>query len=167
MLKAPWAWIVGGVRIRQFVGFSLSSAVLSPEEITAELGLEPDRCLVRGSKRSDPPVPVGHVWEVRCDERGLRIDEQADRVFRRIRPHADSIRELIATSPVGAVLSICRDFEADDGEEELLAEVAGPDGDTLTKLAGQHQLLGWHLDVAFLAFLVTVGADIDCDEYGE
>lgn len=155
------------MRIRQFVGFSLFSTVISAEEIAFRLGIESDHFLVRGSKRSDPPVPVEHVWEVRCDEPGLGIDEQVDRVFQRIRPHADSIRALVATSPVGAVLSIFRDFDADDGEDEVLTESTTPGGGKLTKLAGQHQLLGWHLDAEFLAFLVTVGADIDGDEYGE
>lgn len=153
--------------IRQFVGFSLFSTVISSEEIALKLGLEPDHFLVRGSKRSDPPVPVEHVWEVRCDEPELRIDEQADRVFQRIRPHTDSMRDLVATSPVGAILSIFRDFDADDGEDKALTESITPGGEVPTKLAGQHQLLGWHLDAEILAFLVSVGADIDCDEYGE
>lgn len=155
------------MRIRQSVAFSLFSTVISSEEIAFRLRVEPDRFLVRGSKRFNPPAPVEHLWQMRCDEPGLGIDEQADRVFQRISPHADTIRELVATSPVGAVLSIFRDFDADDGEREVLSDSVTPGGETLTKLAGQHQLLGWHLDAEFLAFLVTVGADIDCDEYGQ
>jgi hypothetical protein len=39
-----------------------------------------------------------------------------------------------------------------------------PDG--LEKLAGQHQLLGSHLNREVLDFLTEVGAELDADEYG-
>lgn len=45
-------------------------------------------------------------------------------------------------------------------------EIVTPDGEILTKLPGQHQLLGWGLEPADLAFLVRIGASLDCDEYG-
>jgi hypothetical protein len=60
------------------------------------------------------------------------------------------------------MLQLVRHFDDDDGEEEELSVSDAP----LQKLAGQHQLLGWHLDSDVLGFLARVGAEIDADEYG-
>ncbi|GAA4261079.1 hypothetical protein GCM10022255_092280 [Dactylosporangium darangshiense] len=39
-------------------------------------------------------------------------------------------------------------------------------GMVLAALPGQHHLLGWHITAADLAFLVSIHADLDVDEYG-
>jgi hypothetical protein len=36
----------------------------------------------------------------------------------------------------------------------------------MKKLPGQHQLLGWHLGTEDLAFLASISAVLDVDEYG-
>jgi hypothetical protein len=36
----------------------------------------------------------------------------------------------------------------------------------MEKPAGQHHLLGWHLDAEVIRFLAGVKADFDVDEYG-
>ncbi|WP_354481358.1 DUF4279 domain-containing protein [Leifsonia sp. 563] len=154
------------VRIRQYVYFRLFSETVTADAITEALGLDPDRVSVRGSRRVDPPRPVTHSWQLRCGEPGLRVDEQVERVVRRLQPIDARIRELVATADVEAVLQIVRNFDAEDGEREILDVSVSPAGDTLTKLAGQHQLLGWHLDARTLAFLSNIGAELDCDEYG-
>jgi len=59
-------------------------------------------------------------------------------------------------------LSVDCYLDDDDGEEEELSPADAP----LQKLAGQHQLLGWHLDADSISFLARVGAEIDADEYG-
>ena len=127
------------------------------------MGLAPDRALVRGSRTADPPRPRFHVWEIRCDESGLRIDEQIERVIVRVEPIRTAIRDLVAEpGDVRAWLQMVRYFHAEDGDEEVIDET--PEG--LVKLSGQHQLLGWHVDRRVLSFLSDIGADLDADEYG-
>jgi len=40
------------------------------------------------------------------------------------------------------------------------------DGRVLHRLPGKHHLLGWHLASQDLAFLASIPADLDVDEYG-
>ncbi|WP_231948641.1 hypothetical protein [Jiangella alkaliphila] len=65
--------------------------------------------------------------------------------------------------PSVSTLQVVRIFDHPDGEEEAVP----PSVDGLTKLAGQHQLLGWHLDARTLDFLRTTRAELDVDEYAE
>ncbi len=60
------------------------------------------------------------------------------------------------------MLQLVRYFDDEDGEEEELSPSDAP----LRKLAGQHQLLGRHLEADSLRFLARVRAAIDADEYG-
>ena len=154
------------VRIRQYVYFRLFSEVVTADAITEVLGVDPDTVSVRGSKQINPPVPVTHSWQLRSDQPGLTVDDQIEQLVHRLHPLEGRIRELVATTDVEAVLQIVRHFDAEDGEQEILDAVGSPTGEVLTKLAGQHQLLGWHLDAQTLTFLSSIGADIDCDEYG-
>ncbi|WP_223585822.1 DUF4279 domain-containing protein [Microbacterium sp. OVT16B] len=154
------------MRIRQYVYFALDSETVPAADISGVLASEPDRFTVRASRRSEPPIPIQHSWQVRCDEPGLTIDEQIERVLGRVRPLVEPIATLVETTDVTARLQIVRDFNARDGEDEVLDEIVTPDGEILTKLPGQHQLLGWGLEPADLAFLVRIGASLDCDEYG-
>lgn len=154
------------MRIRQYVYFRLASEEIEAAEITQSLGVVPDRVLVRGTKRANPPAPATHSWELHCDLPGRTVDDQIEQVLSRVRPVAEAIRELSATTDIVAVLQIVRDLDAEDGQEDSADEPRLADGEVLTKLAGQHHLLGWHLDAETLTFLASVGADIDCDEYG-
>ncbi|MFG1774804.1 DUF4279 domain-containing protein [Micromonospora sp. NPDC049051] len=152
--------------IRQYAYFSLRSRSVPASEITARLGLEPDEVLVRGSRSVEPPRPVLHNWQITCREPGLAVDEQIARVVARLLPLAAEVRHVAADlrsvdgEQGGARLQVVRHLDAEDGEPEEAVAVGG-----LTKLPGQHQLLGWHLDRATLAFLHLVGADLDVDEY--
>jgi hypothetical protein len=156
------------MRVDQYAYFALHSSVLPAAEMAARVGLEPDEVVVRGSRTADPPRPVEHRWKIVCRERGLRVDEQIDRVIERLGPHRDRIaalsRDLAVRDPEhgGAVLEIVRHFDYPFGEEE---ELSPPDAE-LRKLAGQHQLLGWGLDRGVLEFLLETGAYLDVDEYG-
>ncbi|MEV4384681.1 hypothetical protein AB0J68_02965 [Micromonospora sp. NPDC049580] len=58
-------------------------------------------------------------------------------------------------------LQVVRVFEHPDGEED---DLSGP-VDGLEKLAGQHQLFGWHVDGRVLEFLRLTRAELDVDEY--
>jgi hypothetical protein len=156
------------MRMRQYVYFALFSERMAAAEMTARLLLEPDTISVRASRRAQPPRPVSHAWKIECRARGLGVDEQIGRVLDRLEPGMDRVvalaGELAAHEPEtgGARLSVVRYFNDEDGEGELVdSPVPG-----LTKLPGQHQLLGWNLDRRVLEFLLAVGADLDIDEYG-
>ncbi|MFE9204359.1 DUF4279 domain-containing protein [Micromonospora sp. NPDC007230] len=155
------------MRVHQYVYFKLASRQVPAAEITARLGVEPDEVTVRGSRQTEPPVPVCHTWRIVCRKPGLAVDEQIDQVLDRLSDHADRIGELVAElfqddENVGfSVLQVVRVFEHPDGEDEdLTSPVEG-----LRKLPGQHQLLGWHLDARVLSFLRRTHAVLDIDEY--
>ncbi|MBT0771490.1 DUF4279 domain-containing protein [Kineosporia sp. J2-2] len=154
-----------GLRVRQYVYFALKSESVPVTAMIARLGAEPDRRSVRGARRAEPPLPVCHLWIVECRTPGLRLDEQISRVLDRVRPLAGELRGLVATGEVRAVLQAVRYHDADDGEPETHEPVTTGDGRVLEAMAGQHQLLGWHLAAADLAFLASVPADLDVDEY--
>jgi hypothetical protein len=153
------------VRIRQYVYFSVYSETAATDEIASYLGLGPDRIRVRGSRSTDPPRPRHHAWQVLCDSPGLRIDEQVASVLNRLREVEDRLVTIggdLLGQGGGCYLQLVRYFDDDEGEEEDLSSADAP----LQKLAGQHQLLGWHLEADSVSFLARVGAEIDCDEYG-
>lgn len=156
----------GPTRVRQYVYFALKSDTTTSATMTAHLGIEPDRVGVRGASQSDPARPACHSWRVECRTAGRTVDDQLAEVLDRIRPVTDSIRRLIATGAVSATLQVVRDFAADDGEAEQHVPVVTDSGVVLHALPGQHQLLGWHITAADMAFLSSLPADLDIDEYG-
>lgn len=160
--------VISGVRISQYVYFALRSERTAAPHITGRLGIEPDEIQVRGSRCVVPVRPRYHAWKIVCRDRGLRIDEQIDRIVARLAPHADQIAALVAeiegpAERSTASLQLVRYLDDDGGEEE---ENLSPQDGGLVKIPGQHQLLGWHLDRRTLAFLSRIGADLDADEYG-
>jgi hypothetical protein len=154
-----------GVRIRQYVYFSVFSETATADEIANYLDLPPDRARVRGSRSAEPPRPPHHSWQLVCDAPGLAIDEQVANVLDRLRKiegRLVTIGPSLLGEEGGCYLQLVRYFNDDEGEEEELSPPDAP----LQKLAGQHQLLGWHLDAGSLKFLARVGAELDADEYG-
>jgi hypothetical protein len=146
------------LRIRQYVYFSVTSSIVSAEDMTKAIGLAPDKVLVRGSRRpTDPPVPNFHAWKLVCDERGRQVGEQLEMLIGRLRPYQAAIRALVDDldthegNAAGARLQIVRYLDDEDGE---------PDG-------WQHRLLGWHLTGDMLRFALDTRAEIDIDEYGQ
>lgn len=155
------------MRIRQYVYLALRSEVLTAAEMAERVGLAADRSQVRGSEVAGPkPRPRCHSWQIVCEEPGLTVDEQIERVVERVGAHRQAIRDLVSEEPVTVTLQAVRKLGAwlgdDEGEEEDLS--AGVDG--VEKLPGQHQLLGWHLSTEAMAFLLEIGAELDVDEYG-
>jgi hypothetical protein len=153
------------------VRFAIRSHSVTASEMTARLGVEPDSLFVRASRPLHPPVPRFHQRTVRCDLPGLTVEDQIARVVARLDPFrsqiADLVTELANENPPGdATLIVVRHFDDEDGEEESEYVRYLPDGTMFERLPGQHQLLGWHLDTATLAFLRFVGAELDVDEYG-
>jgi hypothetical protein len=150
------------MKIRQYTYFGIRSGQVHPDEITARLGLVPDRVALRGSRVEDPPRPKAHLWVVGCDAPGLTVTEQLEQVIARVNVKREAIRELIESSDeTAAWLQVVRHFEADDGDAEGVP-VAGD----VEERSGQHQLLGWHLSAEALDFVREVHAEIDIDEYG-
>jgi hypothetical protein len=144
---------------------------MTAAEITAHLGVEPDNFSFRGSRRRDPVRPVAHAWNIRCDRVEMTVDEQIRAVIDRLRPHrqkvADLIEQLSGDEPPGlAVLQVVRYFDDEDGVDEVIRITELSTGGQLESLPGQHQLLGWHLDMDVIEFLRSVSAEMDVDEYG-
>lgn len=157
------------MRVSQYVYFALKSTRVPAAEISARLGIEADEGQVRGSRLARPPRPVAHVWRIVCRKPGLTVDEQIAQVVDRLFDHAERIGALALELDrsdeewPASTLQVVRIFEHPDGEEEeedLTSPVDGPE-----KLAGQHQLLGWHLDGRVLEFLRLTHAELDVDEY--
>ncbi|MEV1018147.1 DUF4279 domain-containing protein [Micromonospora sp. NPDC049801] len=153
--------------VSQYAYLALSSVRVSAAEITSRLGIKPDEVLVRGSRQADPVRPTAHRWKIVCRKPGLTVDEQLAEIVDRLFDHAERIGELAAELdrvddvPGASVLQVVRVFEHPDGEEENLTSPV----DGMQKLAGQHQLLGWHLNAQVLEFLRLTRAELDVDEY--
>jgi len=149
------------MRIAQYVYFGIRSDTVTPQKVTAALLVEPDESWIRGEKDPDRVIPRHHGWYVRCDLPGLCVDDQFAAVMQRMTPALPALDRLLDDQPdITTVVRVVRKFG--EGEEE---EVSDPD-DRLQKLAGQHQLLGWHLDRAALDFIQRTRAELDVDEYG-
>jgi hypothetical protein len=74
------------MKISQYVYFALMSDTILPSEIARRVGFAGDREAVRASRSAVPPRPVLNTWQVRCDERGLTVTEQIERVISRVMP---------------------------------------------------------------------------------
>jgi hypothetical protein len=153
--------------IHQYAYFALFSRQMPAAEMTARLMVEPDEAVTRGSRSQIPTRPVSHVWRVACRAAGVTVDEQIARLVSRLEPHAAAIGALAAELELaegehgGARMQIVRYFDHPQGEDEIITQTE----DGLIKLAGQHQLLGWHLDRKTLRFLQVTHANLDIDEY--
>ncbi|ACZ83872.1 DUF4279 domain-containing protein [Streptosporangium roseum] len=157
------------MRVRQYVYFALKSETMTAAEIATRIGLEPDETMVRGSRTAEPPRPVVHAWKVACHGPGMTLDEMIAHLVDRVEPFSEAIGRLARELDQGrgddgscAVLQVVRYLDDEDGEEEDLR----PPHQGFEKIAGQHQLLGWHLDRRVLQFLVATRAELDVDEYG-
>jgi Domain of unknown function (DUF4279) len=154
------------VRISQRVYFSIWSETLPAAEMTGYLGIEPDELGVRASRRSEPPIPVGHSWSLHCRERGLKLDEQIGKVLQRVEPIKQRLLDLAAGQDVDYRLIIVRYLDDDDGEEEEFLAAITKDGKLLEGVPGQHQLLGWVLTPDQMTLLASIRCPIVADEYG-
>jgi hypothetical protein len=155
------------MRMSQHVYFTIRSETVTAADVTAALGNEPDRIEVRGSKQTNPrPRPFSHSWSLGCANTSQPLDDQVASVLERIAPVASAVGRLVDEQNVVAKLVFVRYFNDEDGEDESLDSTTTLDGLNFEKLEGQHQLLGWALDVEQIALLARMRASIDADEYG-
>ena len=151
----------------QYVYFTLISETLTADAIAAEVGIDPDRTSVLGSRQMTPRrIPRVHRWSLYSTDAAQPIDVQTVAVLGRIAHAAGAIRRLVDRDEVTAELVFVRLFNDKDGEEENLDSVTTEDGLGLERIAGQHQLPGWCLEPDQLALLAAMRASIDADEYG-
>ena len=133
------------MRTDQYVYLGIWSDALTPAQIAAIVGLEPDAISVKASKRLDPPVPRSNRWAVECRDPGAQIGDQVERLVARLRPHIEGLKRIATEPNVSIGLQMVRYFNSADGQDDVE---------------------GWHLDLDILAFLVSISASIDSDEYG-
>jgi hypothetical protein len=108
-------------------------------------------------------VPAEHSWRIYAADQERPVDEQISELLARLQPYQEAIAAFVGGegSASRAQLHVVRHFNDPDGEEESLDSPASG----LEKLPGQHQLLGWHLSRDVMAFLMSVAAELDVDEY--
>lgn len=152
------------MQIRQHAYVALKSDDLDADEMTSRVGTAPDDVSVMGSKTPQPPVPACHAWIVRSSS-NRPVDVMVSELITRLRPFAPQITTLVTSGEVDAVLQVVRCLDDPDGEPENV-DPRDVDGQSLEKLPGQHDLLGFHLDTDVLRFLADTGIELDVDEYG-
>ena len=154
----------------QYCYFRIYSTIVPPEQISRQVGMQPDSSRVRGSRSADPPHPALNSWRIEAKQRNVRVNDQLTELVERLAPRMDEIAAVVSTlraDPAeaghgGAVLQVVRYFDDPNGVEEIGG--IGPGG--LAKMSGQHQLLGWHLNRAVIEFMTRLGVELDVDEYG-
>jgi len=148
------------VKIYQHAEFKVRSVSISADAITAALRIEPTRVWVRGERSSEPVLPQTHGWLLRASGSGL-LDELVLELLDQIEPVAAQLSQLTSGGEATATISILRKLGFDDGVEENEGRLGN-----MVRLPGQHQLLGFHLDVDMMRRLVDLNCPVDFDEYG-
>lgn len=150
------------MKILQYAHFDVGSDIYSPDKITAELLVEPTRVIWRGTRSTEPLIPRTNLWQYRATGSGT-VDELVRELLDVFEPLADKLARLTANDDSWIVIGFMRSFDDPDG----IDEDEGPSDlpDHLVRLSGQHQLVGFHLDVDLMARLVALRCALDFDEY--
>jgi Domain of unknown function (DUF4279) len=151
------------MKIHQYAHLDIGSDVYDPDQITLRLGPEPTSVSWRGCRSNEPMIPKSNVWRFRASAID-RIDDLLTELIGALESVSGRLASLTAGDASWVGVSIMRSFDDRQGVEEELTPAGAPIG--LVKLPGQHQLLGFHLDVALLARFVSLGCSLDFDEYG-
>jgi hypothetical protein len=157
------------MKVRQRVYFLATSDALTPEEISAHLGMMADLTSLRGSKRlGPPPLPRRHLWELRSlTPENARLDEQITALLDRLSPMMSVICSLAADGKIDIGIQVVRYFDPGPEDEAVLKAREDQIPLGLTILGGQHPRLGFHLGAEDIARLAALGVSIDFDEYGD
>ncbi len=148
--------------VEQYVYLGLRSDALTPDEITAAVGLVPDRVEGRGSKHPEHDIPRAHLWAVECRGADSGVDELIDRLLVRVTEAAEAVRRLVDAESVSAVIQVVREFSPQAPEGRGGPGPSDQEGADAPPSSG---VLGWHLDRRVVAFLHASGAELDVDEY--
>ena len=149
------------IRLKQYVYIAVESETLSCHEIEADLGIVADAHKVLGTRghQLDPSRPIVNSWQLTHKE-NIAVDEQIEILINRLSPSKEQLIKLVNAKQVEVRLEVVRYFDHSKGEREFIDEEAN-----FIKLPGQHQLLGWYISSANIAFLASIEADLDVDEY--
>ncbi|WP_062982922.1 DUF4279 domain-containing protein [Nocardia anaemiae] len=146
------------MKISQYCYFSVRSTSLSAADMTARLGMQPDKVLVMGSRSPDRVLPRFHAWQIVCrsDE---SVDDQLHHLMDRLEPIRAELVSLCADDDVSPVMQVVRHFADPDGVD------AAPDDTAWDQAREWPRPLGWHLSLTVLDFLLSTRAELDVDEY--
>ncbi|MFV2010284.1 MULTISPECIES: DUF4279 domain-containing protein [unclassified Micromonospora] len=127
------------------VALVVASEVVSVEELTAVVGVSPDRSLAKGQVPLTATLPIPakeNSWEI-CEysDRSVAISEVIERLLDRVFPLRDAFAEVRRLDCV-IKLEIVQWISEDDPH--------GP---------------GFSLDIEALDFLAFIGAFVDVDQY--
>ena len=155
------------MRVRQYVYFGIASEALTPDAISAAVGLQPDESRPKGSRRpGPPPIPRRHLWKLRSG-----VPETADlndhfaALVAKLAGYEDRIEALLDTEDADGGFQVVRHFDPGPEDEAIIEPGRLVDG--FERLRGQHPLLSFHLEEEWLAVAVKLGGGIDFDEYGD
>jgi Domain of unknown function (DUF4279) len=131
------------MRVNTRAYFAVYSVELSPEELTARIGLTPTSVMTKAARRANPPRPATNAWKL---DSGLDshapVWDHLQALCALVTPVTARIAELCQGEPT-ASLAIVRKFLPAVGEARL----------------------GLWLDEPWLAILWQTGAGLDVDEY--
>ena len=131
---------------------------MNPSEIAERLGVPFDDAMWQGSRQSDPLIPRTNRWWILAAP-GQIVDDGIEELLARIAPVGDRLLELDRSGEAATVMQVVRSFDDEDGIDEDLSDLGG-----FRRLGGQHQLLGFHLDLKLMKRLVDLGLELDVDE---
>jgi hypothetical protein len=131
------------MRVETRAYFAVCTDELSPDELTARIGLTPSSVMTKAAKRASPPRPATNAWQLDSGlDRHAPVWEHLEALCVLVTPVTARIAELCRGEPT-ASLAIVRKFFPAFGEASL----------------------GFWLDEPWLAILRQTGAGLDVDEY--
>jgi Domain of unknown function (DUF4279) len=143
MKRQDDAGATGTVRVETRAYFIVFSDELSPEDLTARIGLTPSSVMTKAAKRASPPRPVTNAWKLDSGlDRQAPTWDHLEALCALVTPATARISELCGGEPK-ASLKIVREFFPAVGEARL----------------------GFWLGEPWLAILRQTCADLDVDEY--
>ena len=102
--------LVSTVRIRQYAHFDVGSEVITPEQVTGALLLEPTKISRRGSRSTDPMIPRINLWRYRALGQGC-VDELIRELVDLFEPRRDQLVTLTTDESSWYGISIMRSLD--------------------------------------------------------
>lgn len=155
------------MRVRQYAYLMVRSDSVPLPDITAHLGIEPDKVRRMGSRQAGPPpMPRTNLWMVtsRRPDTAL-LDEHFDALLAALEPHTERIRAFLDSGEADGTIQVVRYFSAGEEDDDVLAPYEGPAG--AERLPGQYPLLSFHLGHDLISFATRAHLVFDFDEYGD